>query len=675
MGRSHLFPKRRIWQFGRPLTLEGLESRDLMTIAAGIDGPTTVVPFEEASFTLSATQTGSGGARPITELMGGVHIQPTGFASGLGIIRDVESGPDGTVYIAGSVDGKPAYQSFTVVNGVPVFAAVHVLPVPNASGQGLAIDIQVVGDQIVFGGMGRTNVVVPGATEGVVHALTWNLSGGYNDHGLESPTSGSIVFRIASDGTIVGEVNGDDPAVGNLAGQLHPLPFTGSSGVGLAITSDGQLIVGDDEFDGAAWKRTGGSYVEVSAFGDSPVGGKPSSLAEVYGSAAIGNVAFSEFFDLDFVPHVGAWDLNTGAFLRDVGLGELKDIMAFGDSLVLAINGPDGGYLTTLAHPDLKMPLSSLLPAGNEGATFVRGALYNGSLGFLVETTTGLMTASFNVNGGSAIVDPNTSFSYQVDWDGNGTFDETVTGRTGTVVKHTFNALGTTNVVVRATAGSETSAAVSQTVSSVAQRVENGVLKIGGTVGNDRLSLDSKGTGVVINNGRGKTAVANVQKVEVYLGPGNDTLTAKVNVPLTVWAGDGQDIVTASGPQSTIYGGAGTDLLVTGGAHDVVFGEAGDDLIMATGKRSIVVGGTGRDRMMVTDSQSLAIAGDATLSAATLDSLYAELGKRNATATSLQALLVGKVTDDNAVDSICGNAWVLLGIGDNAPKNARRLRA
>lgn len=346
---------------------------------------------------------GVANAATITSLLGDVHIQPTEWSSGLSIVNDVDS-HNGVVYISGSLNGKPAYQSFTVVGGVPVFAPVTVLAVPNAAnGEGTAADVAVVNGQVVFGGSGRSNVTTAEVPEGRTHAMTWDSAGNFTDHGLAQPARGSIVIAVGSNGTLAGDFNDDDPAFGNLSGNLQALPQIGLAGTGLAVTEDGKIIVGAQNFGPGVWRATDlslSSYsLESTTFGLSSFGTGPDFFTEVFSTPGTGDIAFGGFLDLDlFVNRVGAWDLTTGNFLADFGLGELMDAQFFGESLVLAINGLDGGYLTTFDHPDVTVSLASLFPAGMglTNPSFVKGGLYDGSLGFLASGANGtLATTSF----------------------------------------------------------------------------------------------------------------------------------------------------------------------------------------------------------------------------------------------------------------------------------------
>jgi Ca2+-binding RTX toxin-like protein len=119
------------------------------------------------------------------------------------------------------------------------------------------------------------------------------------------------------------------------------------------------------------------------------------------------------------------------------------------------------------------------------------------------------------------------------------------------------------------------------------------VLYVGGTGGNDTISINKvvSGTTVSVNGGTpilygGGTVVvyagdghddvnvasAATANVEIYAGAGNDTING----------GGGNDVLVGSSGNDLLYGGAGRDLLIGGTDADGVFGEVSDDILIAS---------------------------------------------------------------------------------------------
>ncbi|HVK09523.1 MAG TPA: PKD domain-containing protein, partial [Gemmataceae bacterium] len=94
-------------------------------------------------------------------------------------------------------------------------------------------------------------------------------------------------------------------------------------------------------------------------------------------------------------------------------------------------------------------------------------------------------------------VDEEAGFEFQIDWDGDGTTDETVTGPAGTTVTHTFAGTGTNTVTVTATDKDDgTSAPVTlavavKTAALIDDPLSPGdqLLAVGGTDGADSIQL------------------------------------------------------------------------------------------------------------------------------------------------------------------------------------------
>jgi Ca2+-binding RTX toxin-like protein len=112
--------------------------------------------------------------------------------------------------------------------------------------------------------------------------------------------------------------------------------------------------------------------------------------------------------------------------------------------------------------------------------------------------------------------------------------------------------------------------------------VENRVLRIVGDAGNDTISVNKSGTNLIVNANDTVSTVpqADVDRVEVELGRGDDvfTATASVAVPIDLRAGDGHD---------TVVGGSGADRLEGGLGDDSITGGVGNDTFVYSAARAV----------------------------------------------------------------------------------------
>lgn len=201
-------------------------------------------------------------------------------------------------------------------------------------------------------------------------------------------------------------------------------------------------------------------------------------------------------------------------------------------------------------------------------------------------------------------VDTAAGFSWQIDWNGDGTLDQTVTGSSGLTVDHVFQTEGTFTVQVTATdKDGGTSAVVSQVVTIKIVDVQDDplnpgqqLLAIGGTTRNDRINIVPVGrTGdvKVLINGRSQGSFSGVDRIAVFAQAGNDNLHLAGSIGISAWlfGGDGND---------RLQGGRGNDVLLGGAGIDHLNGHTGDDLL---------IGGIGGDRLLGGPGDDLLIAG------------------------------------------------------------------
>jgi hypothetical protein len=168
------------------------------------------------------------------------------------------------------------------------------------------------------------------------------------------------------------------------------------------------------------------------------------------------------------------------------------------------------------------------------------------------------------------------SYTFDIDWNGDGTFDQTVTGPpSGVAVSHTFAASGTSNVKIRATASgvtaSTTTTAPITTTDYVLRDNGQGQMDLiwGGTPGIDGVFFY---TGV----GGRVTIFAQLENLQFV---NRVTQVAGVTGKLIAYGYDGADGLIAeflTTRQAVLYGGNGDDVLVGGFTGDRLDGGDGD---------------------------------------------------------------------------------------------------
>jgi len=186
-------------------------------------------------------------------------------------------------------------------------------------------------------------------------------------------------------------------------------------------------------------------------------------------------------------------------------------------------------------------------------------------------------------------VDTAAGFTFNIDWNGDGTVDQTVTGPSGTVVTHVYETEGANTVKVTATdKDGGVSNEVSQTVEvKVATLMDDPLnpgkklLAVGGTTGNDTIVLNpSRGVKVLIG-GVSYGNFAGAQRIAVYGQAGDDNIQLAGAIRTSAW----------------LFGGDGNDRLKSGAGHDVVVGGAGNDQIHGHTGNDILIGGDGADQL------------------------------------------------------------------------------
>lgn len=224
------------------------------------------------------------------------------------------------------------------------------------------------------------------------------------------------------------------------------------------------------------------------------------------------------------------------------------------------------------------------------------------------ELTYTLTAADSNAQAG-----PN--FTFTVDWNGDGSDVQTVTGPTGTQVSHVYTASGSYTPTVTATDSlnlASSAASMAVNISAVALETDpfnanQTALYVGGTTGNDVIVIapaDTHGGLSVTINGASQGTFAPTGHIFAYGQAGDDAIVVAsrrihhhevfVNVPAMLFGGDGNDLLAVWGSKANnvLVGGAGNDWLFGGRGRDLLIGGAGSDHLFAGRGQDILIGGT-----------------------------------------------------------------------------------
>jgi hypothetical protein len=312
------------------------------------------------------------------------------------------------------------------------------------------------------------------------------------------------------------------------------------------------------------------------------------------------------------------------------------------DTHTVTINWGDGSAVTTLHLAAGKVSFTAAAhtyldnPAGQPNGSYMISVQVSDDDGLSVGTTAAVQvrnvaptvaiagptdavpgqprTFTFSATDPSPI-DQATGFTYTVTW-GDGTATQTLAATpgngAGVAVDHVYTAPRSYSVQVTATdKDGGIGPVASQVVTVQTVQMQGGTLAVGGTLGNDNITLmpaDTTGDITVNVNGtktfNGMSMFKPTDHILVYGQSGNDTIklvsnmfqgmTYYISVPALLYGGaTGSDTLDARGSsannvltgggggQNVLYGGLGRDLLIagTGGGSTLNAGSGGDILI------------------------------------------------------------------------------------------------
>jgi len=212
---------------------------------------------------------------------------------------------------------------------------------------------------------------------------------------------------------------------------------------------------------------------------------------------------------------------------------------------------------------------------------------------------------TFTLTASDADGDQDAGFTFHIDWDGNGTVDETIPATpgngAGVNVTHVFATTGDFQGSVTATDDDGgVSDPVTFDVAISTFVLADDVLYIGGTTGNDRIRIASKGKPrpvdanlKIVHNGL-RRIMRGVSRVVVHTQAGNDfvNIVGAVRVPAILFGGDGNDRLKGGKAADVIVGGLGNDHIHGRTGRDIVIGGEGADRLLGGRATDILIGGT-----------------------------------------------------------------------------------
>ncbi len=218
-------------------------------------------------------------------------------------------------------------------------------------------------------------------------------------------------------------------------------------------------------------------------------------------------------------------------------------------------------------------------------------------------------------------------FTFRIDWDNDGQFDETIVGPSGTTVDRQFGKQGTATIrVVAENPFGDPSGEVTTNVNVIGYELlpnaEDPSLTDFiwyGTPGDDEVFFVPNDTSVWFYEAaiNAQTTgdwffVDGVTGSVIALGfDGDDTLTALgANREFSLFGGDGNDSLTGNGGGDFIDGGPGFDTIIGGGGDDFLIGGDGQDVIIGGDGDDVLIGNNGNDFLLGDKGRDLLIGGE-----------------------------------------------------------------
>jgi VCBS repeat-containing protein len=197
-----------------------------------------------------------------------------------------------------------------------------------------------------------------------------------------------------------------------------------------------------------------------------------------------------------------------------------------------------------------------------------------------------------------------------VDW-GDGAVSEAVvtdSGGSGAFsASHTYASGGIYEVTISLTDDDGGVATRTTTIMAPGVWVEDGVLYVVGTDGDDHVSINRDRKGFKVHadflesgeHGRWISAQG-IERIEIHLGDGDDhaQIAGNIDLPALIVGGGGDDHLHAGRGPAVLLGEAGDDILIGGRSDDVLRGGPGDDILIGGPGTNVIDGGEGDDTVL-----------------------------------------------------------------------------
>ncbi len=464
------------------------------------------------------------------------------------------------------------------------------------------------------------------------------------------PTN-SLIARLTMTGTF-------DAGFGNAGTTITDHNPGGSDlYMAVAIQLDGNIVAGADvsRIWGLARYQSGGEPPTAEA-------GGPYSVAEA-GTVQLDGSASSDP-DQPSSTLIYRWDLDGDGIFGETGAG--------------ATRGDEVGATPTFSAASIDGPATivvTLRVIDNEGLADLDTATINVNN---VAPTAGItgpingvpgQTRSFTLTANDvSAADQAAGFTFAIDWDGNGTTDQTVIGASGTTVDRIYTATGTFTIRVTATdkdGGASTPATHTIAITPASLQTDpidsaKTALFAGGSLSGDAILFARQGaTGnvVVAVNGVSFGPFTPTGHLIAFGLSGNDTMSVASNLTVPAW----------------LFGGAGSDTLTGGGGPNVLVGDEGNDNITGGDHRDLLIGGAGADTVTAQGADDILIAAATSHdhNFAALNAIMSEWGRTDANYVTRILHLTGAsgggnngsivlnaatVFDDTDVDTLTGKS-------------------
>jgi uncharacterized delta-60 repeat protein len=139
---------------------------------------------------------------------------------------------------------------------------------------------------------------------------------------------------------------------------------------------------------------------------------------------------------------------------------------------------------------------------------------------------------------------------------------------------------------------------------AISAEIDHGVLRVSGTPGADHILLRRHSEGIEIVSLPGRFNTALFSRIEISGLAGDDRIDASaLSIPVTIDAGDGDDVVLGGSAADGISGGNGRDTLFGGQGNDTLTGDNGNDYLNPGPGNDQVFGNADNDQIYTRDNQ------------------------------------------------------------------------